>query len=139
MRAGHGGCQFEPLKPPASLSSVVSLFTTMPTADVYGFAHEDLDGARKAIESALSIRLEEAEESMPPAGCYFRGSVPSGPWVQLRRNGGPNLRWQGDPSHPWYPEYGVLVWVWGPAQESVAQRLQHDVPGLSFLEKQETM
>src|SRR3954471_16437123 len=38
-------------------------FTTMATMDVYGFAHEDLPAARRAIEGALSICLEEAEES----------------------------------------------------------------------------
>lgn len=139
MRAEHVACRFERCGPPASLSSIVIPFTTMASADVYGFAHGDLETARRAIENALSIRLEEAQESMPPGGCYFRGAVPSGPWVQLRRNGGAYLRWQGDPSHPWYPEYGVLMWAWGPAKESIAQRLQHDVPGLSFLEKKETM
>jgi len=34
--------------------------------DVYGFAHEDLFAARKAIEGALSICFEEAEESTAP-------------------------------------------------------------------------
>jgi len=29
--------------------------------------------------------------------------------------------------------------VHGPAQESVAQRLKNDVPGLSFLERKDTM
>jgi hypothetical protein len=111
----------------------------MAAADIYGFAHEDLETARRAIERALSIRLEEAQESMPPGGCYFRGSVPSGPRVQLRRNSGPYLRWQGDPSHPWYQDYGVLVFVHGPAQEFIARRLQQDVPGLSFLERKDTM
>src|SRR5689334_17392169 len=46
------------------------IVSTMGTADVYGFAHEDLEGARKAIENALSIRLEGAQESMPPNGSY---------------------------------------------------------------------
>jgi hypothetical protein len=111
----------------------------MATMDVYGFAEEDLNAARRAIESALSIRLEEAQEESSPGGSYFRGSVPSGPWVQLRRNSGPYQRWQGDPSHPWHAAYGVLVFVHGQAQESIAKCLQHDVPGLSFLEKKETM
>jgi hypothetical protein len=111
----------------------------MATMDVYGFAHEDLEGARRAIESALSIRLEEAQESNPPLGSYFRGSVPSGPWVQIRRNSGPHLRWQGDPPHLWYPEYGLLVFVHGPATESIAQCLRRDVPGLLFLERRPTM
>ena len=111
----------------------------MPTADIYGFAHEDLEGARRAIENALSIRMEEAEETNPPVGSYFRGPVPSGPTVQIRRNSGPHLRWQGDPSHPWYPQYPLLVWVHGPATESIAQCLQRDVPGLIFLETKPTM
>ena len=110
----------------------------MGTSDIYGFAHEDLEGARAAIESALSIRLEEAQEETPPAGCYFRGSVPSGPWVQIRRNSGPFQRWKGDPSHPWYPAYALLVFVHGPAPESIAKHLRR-VPGLSFLEQKETM
>jgi hypothetical protein len=58
---------------------ILSPFATMAAADIYGFAHEDLETARRAIERALSIRLEEAQESMPPGGCYYRGSVPSGP------------------------------------------------------------
>jgi hypothetical protein len=37
----------------------VSTFVVMPTADIYGFAHEDIDSARRAIESALSVQLEE--------------------------------------------------------------------------------
>jgi hypothetical protein len=111
----------------------------MGTADVYGFAHEDLEGARRAIENALSIRLEETPEGNPPIGSYFVWSRGSGPWVQIRRNSGPHLRWQGDASHPWYPEYRLLVWVWGPGTESIAGCLQRDVPGLSFLERTPTM
>jgi len=111
----------------------------MGTADVYGFAHEDLEGARRAIEKALSLRLEEAPESSPPIGSYFVWSVGSGPWMQIRRNSGSHLRWQGDPSHPWYPEYKLLVWVWGPGAEFIAECLQRDVPGLSFLERAPTM
>jgi hypothetical protein len=105
--------------------------------DVYGFAHEDLEAARRMLEGSLPIRLEEAEET-DPAGRYFRGYIPSGPWVQLRRNSGPYQRWQGDPSHPWYPAYGVLVFVHGDAPESIAESLG-SVPGLSFLETRETM
>jgi hypothetical protein len=105
--------------------------------DVYGFPHQDLEAARKAVESSLSVRFEQAQET-DPAGLYFRGLVPSGPWVQLRHNSGPYQRWQGDPSHPWYPAYGVLVFVHGDAPESIAERL-HSVPGLSFLETKETM
>jgi hypothetical protein len=104
----------------------------MPTADIYGFKHEDMTAARRAIESALSICLEEAEEGGAAGGCYYRWEFPDGPYVQLRRNSGPYQRWQGDPSNPWYPDFGVLVWVHGPAQESVADRLRHGVPGLSF-------
>jgi hypothetical protein len=111
----------------------------MATMDVYGFAHEDLLAARRAIEGALSICLEEAEENTYPGGCYFRWYVPDGPCVQLRRNSGPYQRWQGDPSNPWHPAYGVLVFVHGPARESVTKCLQQDVPGLSFLETKETM
>jgi hypothetical protein len=111
---------------------------TMATMDVFGFAHADLRAARKAIETALAIRLEEAEES-DGSGYYFRWATLSDPWVQIRSNSGPCLRWGGDPRQPWHPTFGVLVFVHGPAQESVAQRLKHDVPGLSFLERKETM
>jgi len=110
----------------------------MATMDVYGFAHEDLKTARSAIESALSIRLEEAREE-DGSGYYFRWYVPDGPCVQIRSNSGTSLRWQGDPSHPWHPAYRVLVFVHGPARESIVQCLKHDVPGLSFLERKETM
>ena len=110
----------------------------MATLDVYGFAHEDLRAAREVIESALSIRLEEAEES-DSSGYFFRWAIFSDPWVQIRSNSGPSLRWGGDPPLPWHPDYGVLVFVHGPAQESVAARLRHGVPGLSFLESKETM
>ena|SRR5258705_8773309 len=111
----------------------------MAIMDVYGFAHEDLLAARRVIEGALSICLEEAEEGNYPGGCYFCWYVPGGPCVQLRRNSGSYQKWQGDPSHPWHPAYGVLVFVHGPAQESIVHRLQHGVPGLSFLERKETM
>jgi hypothetical protein len=106
----------------------------MGNADIFGFPHEDLEGARRAIEKALSIRLEEAPEDNPPIGSYYRWYVPEGPCVQLRRNSGPHIRWRGDPSHLWYPQYGLLVWLHGSATESIAERLRHDVPGLIFLE-----
>lgn len=109
----------------------------MPTSDIYGFAHEDIDAARRAIESALSLRLEEHQESDFP-GCYYRVEIPSGPCVQIRRNSGPFIRWQGDPSNRWHPGYGLLVFVHGTAPDSVAQHLR-TVPGLSFLEQKETM
>jgi hypothetical protein len=110
----------------------------MNTMDVYGFSDEDLKSARSAIEGALSIRLEEAREE-GGSGYYFRGVVPSGTWVQIRSNSGPSLRWQGDPSNPWHPAYRVLVFVHGQAPESIAECLKHSVPGLSFLERKETM
>jgi len=50
--------------------------------DVYGFTHEDLEAARGAVESALSIRLDEAQEESSPGGFYFRWYVPDGPCVQ---------------------------------------------------------
>jgi hypothetical protein len=110
----------------------------MATMDVYGFAHEDLRAARKVIESALSIGLEEAEES-DGTGSYFRWYIPDGPCVQIRSNSGSCLRWGGDPPQPWHPAYGVLVFVHGPARESVIERLQHSASGLSFLERKQTM
>ena len=109
----------------------------MQTSFIYGFAHEDIAAARGAIESALSIRFEEIKESDFP-GNYYRVEIPSGPCVQIRRNSGPFIRWQGDPSHPWQPTYGLLVFVHGQASGSIAQHLR-SVPGLSFLEQKETM
>ena len=106
--------------------------------DVYGFTHEDLKAARKVIESVLSIRLEEAEES-DGSGCYFRWYVPDGPCVQIRSNSGSSQRSGGDPPQPWHPAYGVLIFVHGQAREAIIHRLQHGVPGLSFLERKETM
>lgn len=107
--------------------------------DVFGFAHEDLLVARRVIEEALSIELEEAEESRPPGQCYFRWYVPDGPCVQIRSNSGPNLRRGGAPPQPWHPAYQILVFVHGPRRESVVERLRHSVPGLSFLENKQTM
>jgi hypothetical protein len=104
----------------------------MGTMHVYGFAHEDLRAARKVVESALSICLEEAEEE-DGSGYYFRWHVPDGPCVQIRSNSGSSLRLGGDPRQPWHPAYGVLVFVHGPARESVVERLQRGVPGLLFL------
>ena len=98
----------------------------MATMDVYGFAHQDLRAAREVIESALSIRLEEAQESNG-SGFFFRWATFSDPWVQIRSNSGPSQRWGGEPPEPWHPAYGVLVFVHGPAQASVAERLQHGV------------
>jgi hypothetical protein len=110
----------------------------MAACDIYGFAHEDLDTARKLVENALSICLEEAEETMPPSGTYFRGNVSAGPTVQLRRNSGPFQRWQGSPSHPWHLSYGLLIFVHGPNPESIREHLQR-VPDLVFLEHKEMM
>lgn len=53
----------------------------------------------------------KVQEEMPPAGCYYRVETPSGTCVQIRRNSDPCVRWRGDPSQPWYPGYGLLVWV----------------------------
>jgi hypothetical protein len=110
----------------------------MGTMHVYGFAHQDLRAAREAIESSLSIRMEEAEDSYEP-GYYFRWYVPDGPCVQIRSNYGASLRWGGDPREDWHPAYGVLVFVHGPARETIVERLRHGVPGLSFLEEKGTM
>ena len=110
----------------------------MATMDVYGFAHQDLRAAREAIERALSMCFEEAQES-DGSGHYFRWATLSDPWVQIRSNSGSCLRWGGNPPQPWHPAYGVLVFVHGPAQITVANRLLHDVPGLVFLETKETM
>ena len=106
--------------------------------DVFGFAHEDLRAARKVVESALSISLEEAAES-DGSGSYFRWYVPDGPCVQIRSNFGSCLRWGGTPRRAWHPAYGVLVFVHGPARESLIERLHHGTPGLSFLERKQTM
>ena len=83
--------------------------------DVYGFAHEDLEAVRKAVEDVLSIHMEVVQEKNPPIGCHFWGCVPSGPYVQIRRNSGPHQRWQGDPSNLWHPTFGILVFVHGTA------------------------
>ncbi|HTV40501.1 MAG TPA: hypothetical protein VMF08_08000 [Candidatus Sulfotelmatobacter sp.] len=106
--------------------------------DVYGFANDDMETARKAVEEVLLIRLETAQENNPPTGYYFRGCVPSGPWVQIRCNSGEYQRWQGDPSHPWHPTYRILVFVHGPVRESISERLC-SAPGLVFLESKPTM
>lgn len=106
--------------------------------DVYGFAHEDLRAARKVVESALSIRMEEAEESNGQ-GYSFRWHFQDGLCVQICSNSGTRLRWGGFPPEAWHPTYGVLVFVHGPGRESIAEQLQYGVPGLSFLEMKETM
>ena len=54
----------------------------MSIAHIYGFAHEDIDAARSAIESTLSVRFEEAQEEAPPAGLYYRMEMPSGTCVK---------------------------------------------------------
>jgi hypothetical protein len=112
----------------------------MGTMHVYGFPHQDLRAARKVIESALSICMEETEENddINPA-YYFRWYTPDGPCVQVRSNYGASLRRGGNPPQAWHPEYGILVFVHGPARESITELLQQGVPGLSFLEKKETM
>lgn len=106
--------------------------------DVYGFAHADLRAARKVIESALSICMEEAAES-DGSGYYFRWYVPDGPCVQIHSNLGSTLRWGGNPPQPWHPAYQILVFVHGQGHETVSERLKRGVPGLSFLEKKATM
>ncbi len=110
----------------------------MGTMHVYGFPHQDLRAARRVIEGALSICMEEAEES-DGSGYYFIWSLPDFPCVQIRSNYGATLRWGGDPREDWHPDYPILVFVHGQAQESVVERLRHGVPGLSFLEEKGTM
>jgi len=113
----------------------------MHTAGVYGFACEDLEAARALIESALSIRLEVAESDNTER--YFRGDVPSGPSVQIRRNID-HSSWlrsdsvRKDTFPPWHPDYGVLLFIHGPAQEMIEEGLRV-VPGLVFLERRPTM
>jgi hypothetical protein len=110
----------------------------MGTMHVYGFVHKDLRSARKVIESALSLCMEEAEER-DDRGYYFRWHVPDGPCVQIRSNSGTSLRWGGDPPQAWHPAYQILVFVHGEARDSIVERLRHDVPGLTFLEEKGTM
>lgn len=100
--------------------------------DVYGFGHEDLEAARKAVEEVLSILLEKFPEQNPSVGFYFRSSVESAPYVQIRSNSGPHQRGQ------WHSAYGILVFVHGTGRESTVQRLC-SVPGLRFLESKATM
>jgi hypothetical protein len=64
----------------------------MATMDVFGFEHDDLRGARKVVEDALLISLEEAHES-DASDKYFRWRMPDGPCVQIRINSGARLRW----------------------------------------------
>ena len=108
---------------------------------VYGFPHQDLRAARTVIESALSISMEESpEDGDDEPRYYFRWyAPPDGPCVQIRSNYGAPLRCGGDPPRAWHPAYGVLVFVHGQARESIVERLQHGVPGLSFLEEKRTM
>lgn len=111
----------------------------MGTMHVYGFRHQDLRAASKAIESALSICMEQAEENDAP-GYYFRWQAPlDGPCVQIRSNHGASLRWGGDPRQDWHPAYQILVLVHGQAREPIVERLRHGVPGLSFLEEKAAM
>jgi hypothetical protein len=90
--------------------------------DVYGFPYADLLVARRAIEAALSIDLEEASESQQPGELYFRWYISDGPCVQIHSNSGPNLRLGGDPPQPWHPAFQILVFVHGPARESIVER-----------------
>src|SRR4051812_10752929 len=110
----------------------------MGTMHVYGFPHQDLRAARKVIESALSICMEEAEDSDDPGYC-FRWYDPDGPCVQICSNYGASLRWGGDPRQSWHPAYQILVFVHGRARESIVESLRQGVPGLSFLEEKGTM
>jgi hypothetical protein len=100
----------------------------MHTVGVYGFRSDDLEAARLLIESALSIHMEIADSGN---NRYFRADLSSGPSVQIRRN----IR---DVFPPWHPDYGLLLFIHGPAQESIEEKL-HAVPGLIFLERKPTM
>jgi hypothetical protein len=110
----------------------------MPTTDIYGFVHEDIEAARNAIERALSLHLEQVQESGFPEYHYYRVELPAGPCVQIRRNSGPFVRWEGNPSNRWHPDYALLVFVHGPHQELVIQHLRR-TPSLSFLETRASM
>ncbi|HEV2328170.1 MAG TPA: hypothetical protein VGY56_05195 [Verrucomicrobiae bacterium] len=111
----------------------------MPTTDIYGFTHEDIEAARTVIEGALSLRLKQAREHKYSEYYYDRVEIPSGPCVQIRRNSGPFIRWQGNPSNRWHPDFALLVFVHGPRQELVTQYLRSAAPGLTFLETKESM
>jgi len=111
----------------------------MPTTDIYGVKDEDIEAARSIIERALSLHMEQAQESDYPDCYYYRVELPSGPCVQIRRNSGPFIRHQGNPSIPWHPDYALLVFVHGPRQELVTQYLRNATSGLSFLETKDSM
>ena len=111
----------------------------MPTTDIYGFKHEDIEAARMVIESALSLRMEQAQEDDYPDYYYYRVELPSGPCVQIRRNSGPFIRHQIGSSNPWYPDYALLVFIHGPQQELVTKYLRNATSGLSFLETKGSM
>ena len=111
--------------------------TTPDTAtDVYGIESSDIDQARVALESALGIQLEGRYSDY--LGEHYRGILPSGVSLQLRRNEDPAHDEQSDPPHEQYAEpeftpFPLLLYVSGNALYDVRAIVER-VPGVSFLQ-----
>jgi len=109
--------------------------TTMSATSIFGFAHDDLEGGRLAVEQALSVDLE-AHDSLY-MGPYYRNSPGSGQSLQLRHNSDPLFDERSDPpqerfSEPEFPEARLLLYVHHMESPRARQMLER-VEGISFL------
>lgn len=105
----------------------------MKTYDLYGFRHEDLEAARRAVEQALGIRLIAHESSY--IGDYYKLDTMGEESLELRRNIDPL---DNEPAELEFPDIGVLLYIHGTERaKELEQMLTTKIPGLCLLRRRE--
>ena|SRR5262245_3333884 len=106
--------------------------------DLYGIAVEDIEAARKLIESILEAELD-AHESLYRGGDYYCKELDDGRLV-LQSN--KDLLWQdGDPleerwAEPGFSNYPILVYVEGHSDsDRIRSLLTMDNPQIRWLRR----
>ncbi len=105
----------------------------MKTYDLYGFTHNDLEGARILVERALGIRFVPHESSF--IGDYYLFETAGEESFKLRSNVDPL---DGEPAELDFPDIGVLLYVDGTERaKELEHRLITNIPGLRLLRREE--
>ena len=124
-----------------SKHQILAPTTPETSTDLYGFESSDIDQARVAIQSALGIQLEGRYSDY--VGEYYRGRLPSGVSVQLRRNEDPMHGERSDPprkqyAEPEFVDFPILFYASGDALDEV-RTIVEGASGVSFLQRRAFM
>jgi hypothetical protein len=120
-----------------SKDQILAPATADTATDVYGIESNDIDQARVALETVLGIQLEGRYSDY--VGEHYRGILPSGVSLQLRRNEDPVRGEQSDPprelhAEPEFAPFPILLYVSGNALYELRTIIE-GVPGVRFLQR----